>query len=234
MGEVEARRLQAEVDRLEAELASARTPGRAVDRAEGIVAGRIIDDGTPPPRRDSSAIEVVELEEPAAPGGPPVVVAPPVPPPRSADAGVAGTTAPGQAASAAETASSTPAEGPQALYDRGYAFFHQKRYAEAESDFRQVLDRFPTSPLADNALFWIGESRYARGDLSSALGAYSETLERFPDGNKASHALYKAGRCLEALGRPAEAREAYRELRERFGGTAMADLAAERERGLRP
>ncbi len=93
------------------------------------------------------------------------------------------------------------AEDPQVLDDRGYTLFHQKSYDLAEASFRTFLARFPTSDLADNALFWIGESHYAKGDYPAALAAFAETVARFPQGNKVSDALLKAGRCLEQLGR---------------------------------
>ena len=121
----------------------------------------------------------------------------------------------------------------QTLYDRGYTLFHQKRYADAEKSFRQYLDRFPGTALADNAHFWIGESRYARGDFSSALRAFSETVELYPDGNKVPDALVKAGKCLEALGQRDRAMDTYREVIDRFGGSVAALTAEERLAALR-
>lgn len=123
---------------------------------------------------------------------------------------------------------------PQELYDRGYTLFHQKSYALAESTFRRFLDQFPGSDLADNALFWIGESHYAQGDYTRALQAFAETVARFPQGNKIADALLKAGRCLEALGRLEEAVSTYREVLERFPGSVAATGAQERLGALGP
>ena len=123
---------------------------------------------------------------------------------------------------------------PQELYDRGYTLFHQKNYPLAESTFRRFLDQFPGSDLADNALFWIGESHYAQGDYSRALQAFAETVARFPQGNKIADALLKAGRCLEALGRLEEAVSTYREVLERFPGSVAATGAQERLGALGP
>lgn len=123
---------------------------------------------------------------------------------------------------------------PQELYDRGYTLFHQKNYPLAESTFRRFLDQFPGSDLADNALFWIGESHYAQGDYTRALQAFAETVARFPQGNKIADALLKAGRCLEALGRLEEAVSTYREVLERFPGSVAATGAQERLGALGP
>lgn len=127
-----------------------------------------------------------------------------------------------------EETPSPEGEAAQALYDRGYAAFHQKRYAEAESAFRRVLELHAEHPLADNAQFWIGESRYARGDFASALAAFSATVERYPEGNKVADAMLKAGKCLEAMGQRDDAIATYRAIRERFPGTVVASEATAR------
>ena len=112
------------------------------------------------------------------------------------------------------------------LYDRGYSLFHQEQYREAETLFERYIAEHPTTELADNALFWIGECRYARREFEDALEAFTETVVRFPGGNKVPDALLKAGKCLEALGRPDEAGVTYRELTSRYPGS-LAALAAE-------
>jgi tol-pal system protein YbgF len=123
-------------------------------------------------------------------------------------------------------------EPAQALYDRGYTLYHQGRYVDAESAFVQFIGQHGTSALADNAQYWIGESRYARSDYRGALAAFRETAESYPDGNKVPAALLKAGICLEALGDPAAARQVYREVQSRFPRAAAAITAEQRERSL--
>ena len=130
-------------------------------------------------------------------------------------------------------AAETNAVDAQALYDQGYALFHQKRYADAETRFRRFLDLYPRHPLADNAQFWIGESRYARGDFASALAAFSATVEQYPDGNKVADAMLQAGKCLESMGQDAEAIATYEAIAERFPDTVVASTAAARLAALR-
>lgn len=116
---------------------------------------------------------------------------------------------------------------PQRLYDSAYSLFHEQRYDQAASRFREFIELFPTSELADNAQFWIGECHYARGDFEKALIAFSETVERYPNGNKVADSLLKAGRCLAGLGDEARARATYEEVRQRFPGTGAAASAAD-------
>ncbi len=122
----------------------------------------------------------------------------------------------------------------QTLYDEGYTLFHRKRYAEAEARFERYIELYPETELTDNALFWIGECRYARGDFSSALAAFTATIDRYPSGNKVADALLKAGKCLEALGNRDQARSTYEEVGRRFPGSDAATAADGRLAQLPP
>jgi len=121
----------------------------------------------------------------------------------------------------------------QAVYDQGYTLFHQKRYRDAEARFASFLARSPHSDLADNAQFWIGECRYARGEYANALSAFAAVVDRYPDGNKVPDAMVKAGKTLEATGDLEGARSTYLEVQARFPGTAAAVTAEERLAAMR-
>ena len=116
----------------------------------------------------------------------------------------------------------------QELYDRGYTLYHQTRYVDAESGFRRFLQSYPRNDLSDNAQYWIGECRYARGDIRGALAAFQETVERYPDGNKVPDAILKLAGCLEELGAEEAAQARYDEVMRRFPNTAAATSAEER------
>lgn len=213
-----------EVARLRDELANAKA---ALKRAEEELARRRSDDTlrAEAPVRPTRPIDQAELEEPE-----PSAPVPAVPPPTAS--------VPSRPSTLAEQVGATGTTGasgedPQVLYDRGYTLFHQKSYDLAEASFRTFLARFPESELADNALFWIGESHYAKGDYEAALAVFAETVTRFPQGNKVSDALLKAGRSLEQLGRVDEAASTYRETLERFPGSVAAAGAKERLDALR-
>jgi len=98
---------------------------------------------------------------------------------------------------------------------------------------RRFLRSYADTDLADNAQYWVGESRYARKDYAGALAAFRETVERFPEGNKVADALFKAGQCFEAQGDQGSALETYREVIQRYAETAAAARATERVRALR-
>ncbi len=138
---------------------------------------------------------------------------------------------------ASDTASREPARLPppsveaQALYDRGYTLYHQGRYEDAERIFRELLSTHGESELSDNAWYWIGESRWARGDVTGSLDAFRETLENYPGGNKTPDALLKMGQSLERLNDAEGARDTYHELIRRYPATAAAAVAQDRLAG---
>ncbi len=217
VAEVELARLRQEVTRLEAELTAAR------DQLA---------------RRPEPAVEPA-AEAPEA-GGPEAIPAP-VAEESLSDAELDIVTTPSEEPEtdsyrpeADEAAASPPVSAAaRARYDESYTFYHEKRYAEAEAGFENFLARDPGTDLADNAQFWIGECRFARGEYEGALEAFLRTIERYPSGNKVSDALFKAGRCLEAMGDRERAAATYEEVVRRFRDSAAAIAAQERLADLR-
>ncbi len=121
----------------------------------------------------------------------------------------------------------------QSVYDRGYTLYHQGRYEDAEKSFERFLAEHGNTDLADNAQFWIGESRFARQDYSGARLAFQEVLDRYPEGNKGADAVFKLGECLLRLGDPAAARRQFEEVLTRYPGSAASVMAEERLAELR-
>jgi len=110
-------------------------------------------------------------------------------------------------------------------YERGLALLRDGHAAEAESALAAFAGAEADSDLADNAWFWIGESRLARGDAAGAIAAYRTCLERYPDGNKVPDAMLKLGHAFAGEGDRAAAREVWAELVRRFPSTAAAETA---------
>ena len=78
----------------------------------------------------------------------------------------------------------TLSPGNQVLYDRGYTLYYQGRYVDAEASFQRFLQANPTSELADNAQYWIGECRYARNDVKGALVRLPRDHRALPQGEQ--------------------------------------------------
>jgi tol-pal system protein YbgF len=119
-------------------------------------------------------------------------------------------------------------EAAQAVYDQGYSLYHQNRYLEAETAFQRFLQAWGESELADNALFWIGASRLARGEADTALAAFREVTSRYPEGNKVPDALLKIAEISERAGDLEGATTAYRQILTFHPDSAAASIARDR------
>lgn len=162
------------------------------------------------------------------------------------EAGAAGSATAGaegaDAASAAEEAAQAAAEdtvGDQdagqarsederAAYDAAFELLKDGRYDEAAGAFARFVERHPEGPYADNAQYWLAESRYVTRDFEAALEAFRAVTESYPDSAKVADARLKIGYTLYELGRHDEARAALQRVVEQHPSSAVSRLAEER------
>lgn len=116
----------------------------------------------------------------------------------------------------------------RANYQAAFDLLKDGKYNEAISGFRQFLTTFPTSALADNAQYWLGEAHYVNKQYPDALRDFRMVLEKYPDSRKTPDALLKIGFCNYELKNWAEARSSLQQVVQRFGDTTAARLASQR------
>ncbi len=67
--------------------------------------------------------------------------------------------------------------------------FQQQRWADAERGFREVVQQFPQSDAAPEALYWAGVARYkATGDAASLKDTAGAFTQRYQDSTWATKA----------------------------------------------
>jgi tol-pal system protein YbgF len=116
-------------------------------------------------------------------------------------------------------------------YRAAIVHFGAHRVAEARAAFQKVFDADPSSELADNALFWIGETYYSAGDYPNAISHYRRVSEQYGDQNKAPDAVYKLALAYAKSGDLALARQTFQEVIARYPySTPAASAKAELER----
>lgn len=116
-------------------------------------------------------------------------------------------------------------------YRQAIMLFGRGRHADARRAFQQVFDSEPAGDLADNALFWIGETYYAAGDYNNAVRQYNRVVNEFSDQNKAPDALFKIALAQAKTGDLALARRTLQQVIERYPYSSTASSAkAELER----
>lgn len=93
---------------------------------------------------------------------------------------------------------------PRRQYESGLAFLKGQRYAEAMKDFQAIIDSFPKSQAADNALLQIALYQIdIAKDLGAAQAAVDQLLKIYPDTDSAPMGYVVGGRIAMAKGRSA-------------------------------
>ncbi len=113
----------------------------------------------------------------------------------------------------------------RSMYEQALNAFHKKNYSDSERTFKAFLKKYPDSPLADNALFWLGEIYFLRGDYLKAIEYYQKVLDIYPKGNKVPIAMFRQGKAWEKLGDTTAARILYEKVINKFPNSAEARLA---------
>ncbi len=86
------------------------------------------------------------------------------------------------------------------LYNNGLRDYNSANYQLASQEFADYLKYYPTTDLAGNAQFYLGDIAYRSGDFAGAVKAYDTVIEQYPEGNKAASAQLKKGYALLELG----------------------------------
>jgi tol-pal system protein YbgF len=94
---------------------------------------------------------------------------------------------------------------PEQLFAAAYADYSRGNDELALSEFRQYVETYPSSELADNAQYWIGEILYSQKKLPEASAAFEQVKMISPNGDKTPTALYKRGLILLEMQRKEEA-----------------------------
>jgi tol-pal system protein YbgF len=94
---------------------------------------------------------------------------------------------------------------PVQLFAAAYSDYSRGNYALSFSEFRQFVDTYRGSELADNAQYWIGEILLEKKMFQESLDAFARVVHISPKGDKATAALYKRALVLEEMGRREDA-----------------------------
>lgn len=116
----------------------------------------------------------------------------------------------------------------QASYDAAFNALKGSDYARAIAGFKNFLSTYPSSGLASNAQYWLGEAYYVNREYPNAITAFQKVISDWPDSRKAPDAMVKVGFTQAALGKNAEARITLENVSRRYPGTEAASLAADR------
>ncbi len=110
-------------------------------------------------------------------------------------------------------------------YRNGITLFAKGRLDDSRAAFQQVYDSDPGGELADNALYWIGETYFVVGKFVDAMRYYRRIIVDFADQNKAPDAWLKTGLAQVKQGDLVLARKTFEELIAKYPYSTPASTA---------
>jgi tol-pal system protein YbgF len=113
----------------------------------------------------------------------------------------------------------TPADyglTPQEQYDRAFGLLRQANYEEAETAFKNFIDKNPKDKLTDNAKYWYAETLYVRGRFPDSALAFADAYQQNPQGQKAPDSLLKLAMSLANTSKTQDACTALTQLRNNY------------------
>lgn len=129
---------------------------------------------------------------------------------------------------ASPTGDGDRAGGAKAAYDRSFQRFKEKDFDGALERFSEFLTQYPTSKLAPNAQYWIGECYFGKNEYGRAIAAYEQVKAIDPASEKVPAALFKKGLAYLALKDRKKASAALTQVVEVFPKSPEAGKAREK------
>lgn len=127
----------------------------------------------------------------------------------------------------------TPGNAEQ-LFAAAYSDYSRGNFDLAASEFKQYVETYPSSELADNAQYWIGEILYAQKKLPEAVVEFEKVKAINPNGDKTTVALYKRGLILLEMDKKDDAVAQFLTIFKEYPKTKEGELATQQLQQLAP
>ena len=123
---------------------------------------------------------------------------------------------------------------PDQLFAAATGDYFRGNYDLALSEFRQYVETYPSSEMADNAQYWNGEILYAQNKKPDAAVAFEKVKTVNPSGDKTAPALYKRGMVMLDMGRREEAVAQFLVIFKDYSKTKEGELAFQKLQEIAP
>jgi tol-pal system protein YbgF len=141
----------------------------------------------------------------------------------------------GAAASPAATSAAAPVSAAadqsgddKASYQTAFNLLKDGQYDRAITAFQSFLAAFPTSSLADNGQYWLGEAYYVTKAYTEALAAFQRVVDKYPQSRKLPDALLKIGYCRYEMKQWDSAKSVLTQVAGQYPDTPAGRLAQQR------
>lgn len=126
-----------------------------------------------------------------------------------------------------------PQLSPQEVYNIAYSDYLNGNYQLAIDGFALYLEQFSSSPVADDAAYWIGECYFSQDKFEEAAVQFTELILNFPQGDKIPSAYLKKGISLLELGKKDEALSVFKLLISKYPLEDETKIAQEKIKEIR-
>jgi len=113
----------------------------------------------------------------------------------------------------------------QQLYDINLALYREEKYEEAIVGFKDYLKKYPNSPLADNAQFWVGEAHMSLKQYEQAILAFQRVIKKYPKGNKVPNAILRQALAFYEINDKTSSKLLLKKLIRQFPNSSEAKIA---------
>jgi len=87
----------------------------------------------------------------------------------------------------------------ETAYKDAFEAFQKKSYDEAIKKFSAFVEAHPGTPLAPNAVYWIGESYMSVKNYEKAILSFQELVDKYPKSEKVPRALLAQADAFNAV-----------------------------------
>ena len=131
-----------------------------------------------------------------------------------------------------EAGEALPPANEQRAYEAAFELLMSGDDDAAIPRLERFMEQYPDGSYSANALYWLGEAKYANRDYEAALVDFEAIRSRYADSDKAADALLKIGYSHFELGNADQARSALERVVAEYPGTTLSRLAQDRLRRL--
>jgi tol-pal system protein YbgF len=114
---------------------------------------------------------------------------------------------------------------PDQLFAAAYSDYSRGNYDLAIGEFQSYVATYPSSEMADNAQYWIGECYYGKKKFNEAIAEFDKVSLLFQKGDKVPAARFKKGMALMELGQTDAAKAEFLALTKLYPRSNEAVLA---------
>ncbi len=125
-----------------------------------------------------------------------------------------------------------PQTSEEQSYRDAYTAYKSGDFDQAVKLFEAFLAKYPKSDLAQNAVYWMGEARFAQGRFDEAVLQFDRVIKEFPGSKKELNSLLRQGQAFEKMGDIRSARIIFQKLVSDHPHSAQARIASSRLKSL--